>query len=150
MTLRVLLSSSGGMKRILATKYRMPSRVVPSHLEANGLVKCLGPLQPEKLERRYYGEGGGGVGGACGGGGGTNDGGGGGHHRRNDDDNGYQRSHHCGGYDTTGGGGEGGGGGGVLRRRHRPSPTSAITAAVNEWDMWWGASGKKGRHESNH
>jgi hypothetical protein len=39
---------------------------------------------------------------------------------------------------------------GRLSCRHRPSLTSAIVAAVGEWDMWWGAYGKKGRHESNH
>jgi hypothetical protein len=48
------------MKRILATKYRMPLRVMPSHPEekqwrlgANGLVERPGPLQPGELERRY-------------------------------------------------------------------------------------------------
>ena len=39
---------------------------------------------------------------------------------------------------------------GHLSYRHRPSLTSAIVAAVDEWDMWWGAYGKKGRHKSNH
>ncbi len=33
---------------------------------------------------------------------------------------------------------------GRLSYRHRPSLTSAIVAAVDEWDMWWGAYGKKG------
>ena len=77
-------SLSGGMKRMLATKYRMPSRVMPSHPEekrwrlgVNGLVECQEPPQPEDLERRYYGRGRGGGGGGCGGGGGTTDGGGG-------------------------------------------------------------------------
>ena len=61
------------MKRILAMKYHMPSRVMPSHPEekrrrlgANGLVERLGPLQPGELEHRYYG---GGKGGGGGGGG---------------------------------------------------------------------------------
>ncbi len=39
---------------------------------------------------------------------------------------------------------------GRLSCQHWPSLTSAMVAAVDKWDMWWGAYGKKGMHESNH
>ena len=61
MTLRAPLLSSGGTKRILAMKYLMPSRVMPSHPEekrwrlgVNGLVGRPGPggVRAQVLRRR--------------------------------------------------------------------------------------------------
>ncbi len=67
-------------------------------------------------------------------GGGTTDGGGEGHHRWSDD-NAEEGGHIIAGTMTTRG---------RLSYRHRPSLTSAIVAAVNEWDMWWGLMAKRG------
>ena len=176
---------------MLATKYRMPSRVMPSHpeekrrrLDANVLVEHLGPLQPGELERRYYSRGGGA--GGCGGGGGTTDGGG-------EDIIAERRRRWIPARPSSrrvrrrGGRGRGRRGGcvvgraiegmcrlrpsswpspsstsavvdvchcrghrlvghrrGCLCRRHRPLSTSAIVAAVDEWDMWWELMAKRG------